>query len=82
MYYPSSENKGADQLRGYCEADSASLFSPMQIVGFPTRRLIFLSYQEKMLAISLRVENHSFIYHQNLTSFGLKLYNFLCSTLY
>ena len=21
MYYPCSENKGADQLRGYCEAD-------------------------------------------------------------
>ena len=34
LYYPSSENKGADQLRG-----SASLFSPMQIVGFPMRRL-------------------------------------------
>ena len=29
LYYPSSENKGADQLRG----------SPMQIVGFPMRRL-------------------------------------------
>ena len=34
MYYPSSENKGADQLRG-----SAPLFSPMQIVGFPMGRL-------------------------------------------
>ena len=21
LYYPSGENKGADQLRGYCEAD-------------------------------------------------------------
>ena len=21
LYYPSSKNKGADQLRGYCEAD-------------------------------------------------------------
>ena len=40
MYCPSSENKGADQLRGYREADNyASLFSPMQIVGFPMRRL-------------------------------------------
>ena len=35
MYYLSSENKGADQLR------SAPLFSPMQIVGFPMWRLIF-----------------------------------------
>ena len=40
MYYPSSENKGADQLRGYREADlRQALFSPMQIVGFPMRRL-------------------------------------------
>ena len=34
MYYPCSENKGADQ----------PLFSPMQIVGFPMRRLICLSF--------------------------------------
>ena len=33
LYYPSSENKGADQLRG--------LFSPMQIVDFPMGRLIY-----------------------------------------
>ena len=39
LYYPRSENKGADQLRGYREAD-LRLFSPMQIVGFPMRRLI------------------------------------------
>ena len=36
LYYPSSENKGADQLRGYREA-----VSPMQIVGFPMRRPIY-----------------------------------------
>ena len=42
MYYPTSEKKGADQLRGYREADrSAYLFSPMQIVDFRMRRLIF-----------------------------------------
>ena len=40
-YYPRSENKGADQLRGYREADLRLLFSPMQIVGFPMRRLIY-----------------------------------------
>ena len=38
LYYPSSENKGADQLRGNREAD-LRLFSPMQIVGFPMRQL-------------------------------------------
>ena len=39
LYYPSSKNKGADQLRSYCEADLRLCFSPRQIVGFPTRRL-------------------------------------------
>ena len=27
MYYPCSENKGADQLRGYCEADLRVYFA-------------------------------------------------------
>ena len=40
VHYPCSENKGADQLRGYREADLRLCFSPMQIVGFPMRRLI------------------------------------------
>ena len=35
LCYPRSENKGADQLRSYCEADLRLLFSPRQIVGFP-----------------------------------------------
>ena len=39
LYYPCSENKGADQLRSYCEADLRLCFSPMQIDGFPMRRL-------------------------------------------
>ena len=38
LYYPGSENKGADQLRSYCKAD-LHLFSPMQIVGFPMWQL-------------------------------------------
>ena len=37
LYYASSENKGADQLRGYREADLRLCFRlKMQIVGFPT----------------------------------------------
>ena len=39
LYYPSSENKCADQLRGYREADLRLCFRPMQIVGFLMRRL-------------------------------------------
>ena len=42
FYYPCSENKGADQLGGYREADrSASLFSHMQKASFLTTRLIY-----------------------------------------
>ena len=40
LYYPCSENKGADQLRGYREADLRLCFSHMQKVGFLTTRLI------------------------------------------
>ena len=39
LYFPSSENKGADQLCGYREADLRLCFLPMQIVGFPMGRL-------------------------------------------
>ena len=34
MYYPCSENKGADQLCSYCTADLRLCFEHMQIVGF------------------------------------------------
>ena len=35
MYYPSSENKGADQLRGYREADLRLCFRPCRLLVFP-----------------------------------------------
>ena len=35
MYYPSSENKGADQLRGYCEADLRLCFRLCRLLVFP-----------------------------------------------
>ena len=40
LYSPFSENKGADQFRGYREAD-LRLFSHMQKSGFLTTRLIW-----------------------------------------
>ena len=40
LYYPCCENKGADQTRGYREADLRLCFLHMQIVGFLMRRLI------------------------------------------
>ena len=57
LYYPSSENKGADQLRGYREADLSLCFRNVDSVGFPMRRLInmaclFVSYGVDCLVIN------------------------------
>ena len=57
MYYPCSENKGADQIRGYCEADPAPLFS----VSFLMRRLLFCSAftkEKKSTPRYIRVSNN------------------------
>ena len=35
LYYPSSENKGADQLRGYREADLRLCFHLCRLLVFP-----------------------------------------------
>ena len=40
LYYPSSESKGADQLRSYCEADLRLCFSQRLKSGVPTMWLI------------------------------------------
>ena len=45
LYYLCSENKGADQLRGYREADLRLCFSIRQKAGFLTMRLICLLCQ-------------------------------------
>ena len=36
MYYPCSENKGADQLRSYCEADLRLCFRLCRLLVFPS----------------------------------------------
>ena len=53
MYYPSSENKGADQLRGYREADLRLCFLPCKLLVFSRtgsnmtgRKKIFLGISE------------------------------------
>ena len=35
MYYPGSENKGADQLRSYCEANLRLCFRLCRLLVFP-----------------------------------------------
>ena len=37
MYYPSSENKGADQIRSYCEADLRLCFRKCKNLVFSQR---------------------------------------------
>ena len=41
MYYPSSENKGADQLRGYREADLRLCFRICKMLVFSLRGSFF-----------------------------------------
>ena len=41
LYYPSSKNKGADQLRGYREADLRLCFRICRLLVFLMRRLIY-----------------------------------------
>ena len=48
MYYPSSENKGADQLRSYCEADLRLCFSQRRKSDFLMMRLINDRFVEKI----------------------------------
>ena len=43
LFYRCSENKGADKLRGYREADLCLCFHNMQNVGFLMTRLISFS---------------------------------------
>ena len=35
LHYPSNENKGADQLRSYCEADLRLCFRTCRLLVFP-----------------------------------------------
>ena len=46
MYYPCSENKGADQLRGYREADLRLCFRPCKLLVFSrTGSFVFVSFR-------------------------------------
>ena len=60
MYYPCSENKGADQLRGYREADLRLCFRLCRLLVFPctglfnnmTLSLKLFSYQRRPWQLS------------------------------
>ena len=44
MYYPCSENKGADQLRGYCEADLRLCFRIRRLLVFSKAAHIYIHF--------------------------------------
>ena len=59
MYYPSSENKGADQLCSYCTADLRLCFRICKI------RFFYVTLNEKLLrnnpAIMIGLSAHTFL---------------------
>ena len=57
LYYPSNENKGADQLRSYCEADLRLCFRICRLLVFPWGGS-FVSTPAKHL-ISIKLTSHS-----------------------
>ena len=48
-YYPSSENKGADQLRSYCEADLHVCFRLCRLLVFPCGGSYVTSHKDHKL---------------------------------
>ena len=59
MYYPCSENKDADQLRGYREADLRLCFRPCKLLVFSRTG----SCQNKALILSIPKKRKTFQGH-------------------
>ena len=57
MYYPCSENKDADQLRGYREADLRLCFRPCKLLVFSRTGSYFFSL---MFRLQSHVKTHIF----------------------
>ena len=73
LYYPSSENKGADQLRRYCEADLRLCFRKCKmVVCFQDLQTVFIShlepfnYRKKPIKA---LENDNFMLLQSINTF-------------
>ena len=50
MYYPCSENKDADQLRGYREADLRLCFRPCKLLVFSRTGSYYFHEKELVMA--------------------------------
>ena len=48
MYYPCSENKDADQLRGYREADLRLCFRPCKLLVFSRTGLVIFEENDSL----------------------------------
>ena len=59
MYYPCSENKDADQLRGYREADLRLCFRPCKLLVFSRTGSFVLNLLEgsRVLVTVIRTEH-------------------------
>ena len=57
MYYPSSENKGADQLRGYREADLRLCFRLCRLLVFPWGGSYFKLFKKSFVTAPAGVQN-------------------------
>ena len=55
LYYPSSENKGADQLRGYREADLRLCFRKCRLLVFPRGGSFVCIYPLSIIALGILV---------------------------
>ena len=56
MYYPCRENKCADQLRSYCEADLRLCFRLCRLLVFPCGGSINIDYRMVIIHIQIRIK--------------------------
>ena len=65
LYYPSSENKGADQLRSYCEAELRLCFRLCRLLVFPCGGS-HIMVEIELLTFLLEFENKKYLIMENI----------------
>ena len=55
LYHPCSENKGADQLRSYCEADLRLCFCLCRLLDFPCGGSIDIACMYSAISLAVPV---------------------------
>ena len=67
LYYPSSENKGADQLRSYCEADLRLCFRLGRLLVFPCGCSFLINTEITALFL---IKTHHYFHFNNRIRFS------------